>query len=253
MYKPLIGITSLSVESPVPRSAVNQAYVKAVLAAGGAPVCIPVGLDDESLERVYSTLDGLLLPGGDDIAPQRYGEGPHPFLGDVDEGRDDLELTLARQALSDNLPVLGICRGVQLLAVAAGGTLYQDLPTQRPSDLPHEVREFGRQELVHDITLEPGSRLASALGRTTTRVNSLHHQAIRDLPRGFLVSARAPDGLVEGIEASGDHFQVGVQCHPEEIWNSTAPEFARLFSAFVDAARQHCMSRDAPRAVAIDM
>ena len=217
---------------------VNQQYVDAVLAAGGAPVCIPVGLDDESVDRVYATIDGLLLPGGDDVAPSRYGGKPNAYLGDVDEARDELELALTTRAFDDDLPVLGICRGIQVLAVAAGGTLYQDLPTEFPGPVRHEVREFGRKHLAHTITLEAGSRLATALGCTVARVNSFHHQAIRDMPDGFVASARSADGLVEGIEATGDRFVVGVQCHPEELWSATAPEFARLFKAFVDAARQ---------------
>jgi putative glutamine amidotransferase len=220
---------------------VNQNYVDAVLAAGGAPVCIPVGLDDESLDRVYATFDGLLLPGGDDVAPRRYGGKPNAYLGDVDEARDELELALTTRAFDDDLPMLGICRGIQVLAVAAGGTLYQDLPTEFPAHVPHEVREFGRNHLAHAITLEAGSRLAAALGCTVARVNSFHHQAIQDMPDGFMVSARSADGLVEGIEATGDRFAVGVQCHPEELWSSTAPEFSRLFEAFVDAARQRSL------------
>ena len=209
-----------------------------MLAAGGAPVCIPVGLHDESLDRVYATIDGLLLPGGDDVAPWRYGGKTSAFLGDVDEARDELELALTTRALNDDLPVLGICRGIQVLAVAAGGTLYQDLPTELPGHVHYEVRGFGRKHLAHTITLAAGSRLASALGCTVARVNSFHHQAIRDMPEGFVVSARSADGLVEGIEATGDQFVVGVQCHPEELWSSTAPEFARLFEAFVDAANR---------------
>ena len=220
---------------------VNQKYVEAVLAAGGAPICIPLGLDDESLDRVYTMIDGLLVPGGDDVAPRRYGGTPNAYLGDVDEARDELELALTTRAFHDDLPVLGICRGIQVLAVAAGGTLYQDLPTEFLGRVRHEVREFGRNHLAHSITLEAGSRLAAALGCTVARVNSFHHQAVRDMPEGFVVSARSADGLVEGIEAAGDRFVVGVQCHPEELWSSTAPEFSRLFEAFVDAARQRSL------------
>jgi putative glutamine amidotransferase len=238
MVKPLIGITCFSVDVPCSRSVLNQQYVDAVAAAGGAPIGIPLGLDQEALAGIYEMLDGLLLPGGGDVAPARYGELPDPNLGNTDEARDELELTLVRWALEDGLPVLGICRGIQVLAVAAGGSLYQDLPTQWDSDLRHEVREFGRDHLAHAIALEPGSRLAAVLGCTTAQVNSFHHQAVRRMPEGFVASARAPDGLVEGIEAVGDRFVVAVQCHPESMWASTAPEFARLFTAFVEAARQ---------------
>jgi putative glutamine amidotransferase len=236
--KPLVGITSFSLEVPCKRSAVNQQYVDAIVAAGGAPMCIPVGLDEESIERVYGILDALLLPGGDDVAPDRYGEQQHGKLGPVDPARDDLELALVNRALDDNLPLLGICRGIQLLAVAAGGTLYQDLPSQRPSKVRHEVREFGRDHLAHAVRLNSNSRLARAMGCATARVNSFHHQALRDVPPGFVVTAESEDGLVEAIESPARRFAVGVQCHPEEMWSTSAPEFGKLFEAFVDSARE---------------
>jgi putative glutamine amidotransferase len=196
-------------------------------------------LDSQGIEQIYRLLDGLLLPGGVDVAPEQYGEEPHPALGDVDEDRDYLELALARSALRDDLPILGICRGIQILAVAAGGTLYQDLPQQWGSGVRHEVREFGRDYLTHGIAIDPASRLASALHCTTAQVNSFHHQAVRDVPRGFTVAAQSEEGLVEAIERPDRRFVVGVQCHPEELWRTTAPEFAGLFSAFVQAVRDH--------------
>lgn len=240
--KPIIGVTCFYLTTPCARSAVNQQYVDAIAAAGGAPILIPVGVDELAIDRIYSILDGLLLPGGDDVAPEHYRETAHPHLGEVDPLRDDLELTLTRRALDDDLPILGVCRGIQLLAVAAGGTLYQDLPTELDSITRHEVREFGRDHLAHAIAIEPGSRLGAMLGESTTRVNSFHHQAVRDVPKGFLVSARSSDGVVEAIEGIGDRYAVGVQCHPEEMWAASAPEFARLFSGFVDAAAQHSLA-----------
>ena len=236
MTRPVIGITSFSLDVSCRRSAVNQQYIDAVVAAGGVPICIPLGQDDEGLDRIYSLLDGLLLPGGEDVAPKRYGEEPHPKLGDVDEERDELELALATRALEDGLPILGICRGIQLLAVAAGGTLYQDLPSQWGSEVRHHVREYGRDYLAHTIALEGGSRFAGALTCTTAHVNTFHHQAVKEVPSGFRASAWASDGLIEGIEATHGRFVMGVQCHPEEVWRTTAPEFSRLFAAFVDAA-----------------
>jgi putative glutamine amidotransferase len=241
---PLIGITAFSNFIPstpstpwtTMRSAANQQYVDAVAAAGGAPVVVPIGLGEEALRRIYSQLDGLLLPGGDDVAPHRYGHDPHPNLGLVDDARDDLELTLAAWALRDRLPTLGICRGIQVLAVAAGGTLYQDLPSQFERSHLHDVRDHGRDHLAHEIIVEPSSRMAAVLGPGGVLVNTFHHQAVLDVPPGFVVTARAPDGVVEAIEAEGPDFLVGIQCHPEGIWQTTAPQFARLFSAFVEAA-----------------
>jgi putative glutamine amidotransferase len=241
---PLIGITAFSQINPSSpaspwtslRSAANQQYVDAVAAAGGAPVIVPMGLGEDALRRIYSGLDGLLLPGGDDVAPQRYGHQPHPNLGRVDELRDDLEITMASWALRDRLPTLGICRGIQVLAVAAGGTLYQDLPSQLQNVLLHNVVEHGRDHLAHALIVEPNSRLAAILGPGSVLVNTFHHQAVLDIPPGFTITARAPDGVVEAIESEGPDFLVGIQCHPEGIWQSTAPQFARLFQAFVEAA-----------------
>lgn len=244
MRNPLIGITCFSVLAPstnpsMPasrRSAANQQYIEAVAEAGGAPVLVPMDLNPDTLAAIYANLDGLLLPGGDDVAPYRYHQDPHPGLGHVDDRRDELELTLATWALRDNLPVLGICRGIQVLAVAAGGTLYQDVPSQLSGAASHDVREHGRDHRCHDITIQPGSRLAQALGTVSTPVNSFHHQAVLDVPPGFSVSATAPDGVIEGIESAGHNFAVGVQCHPEGMWQTTAPEFAGLFREFVAAA-----------------
>jgi putative glutamine amidotransferase len=241
---PLIGITAFSNSVPstpstpwtTMRSAANQQYIDAVAAAGGAPVVIPIGLGGEALQRIYARLDGLLLPGGDDVSPQRYGHEPHPNLGLVDEARDDLELTLAAWALRDRLPTLGICRGIQVLAVAAGGTLYQDLPSQLEQSHLHDVRDHGRDHLAHAMLVEPGSRLEAVLGPGSVLVNTFHHQAVLDVPHGFTVTARASDGVIEAIEADGPDFLVGIQCHPEGIWRTTAPQFARLFRAFVEAA-----------------
>ncbi len=233
---PLIGITCHAFNTPSPRSAVGQPYIDAVVAAGGAPICIPLGLDATSFEVVYRSLDGILLPGGDDVAPERYGQERHPRLGLVDDDRDDLELTLAARALRDDLPLLGICRGIQVLAVAAGGTLYQDLPAQLGMSGIHGGRGMARDALTHEIEIAPGSMLAETVGGGTAGVNSFHHQAVCAVPAGFTVSARGADGVIEGIESPGHRFVVGVQCHPEGIWKTTGPRFAGLFRAFVLAA-----------------
>lgn len=239
MNTPIIGITCFSLGGDCPRSAVNQSYIDAIVTAGGAPLCIPLGLDGQGIEQIYPLLDGLLLPGGVDVAPDEYGEERHSALGVVDEARDSLELTLTRHALRDDMPILGICRGIQLLAVAAGGTLYQDVPTQWGTHVRHEVREFGRDFLTHTIAIDSASHLGTALRCTSARVNSLHHQAVRDVPPGFVVTAQSEEGLIEAIEQPDHRFVVGIQCHPEEIWRTTAPEFAALFSAFVQAVRDH--------------
>jgi putative glutamine amidotransferase len=242
MPKPIIGLTCQLFPEPLARSSVNQQYVDAVAAAGGAPLLIPIGLDHEALDRLYELLDGLLLPGGDDVSPLRYGQQPHPKLGLVSDARDSLELDIAARALRDGLPLLGICRGIQVLAVAAGGRLWQDVPSQYEEALSHDVREHGRDHLCHEIEVEPGSHLHKAIGSTTATVNSFHHQAVRDVPEGFWVTARAGDGIIEAIEAREDTFVVGVQCHPEGMWRTTAREFSGLFASFVEAACTHALA-----------
>ncbi len=243
---PIIGITCHTHTDSSPRSAVGQTYIDAVVAAGGVPLCIPIGLDDAGLQATYELLDGLLLPGGEDVAPEQYREERHPMLGPVDEARDYLELTLATCALREDLPILGICRGIQVLAVAAGGTLYQDLTSQVPSVGGHTGRGLGRDYLSHEIDITAGTMLGGIIGHERVGVNSFHHQAVCNVPDGFLVSARSTDGVIEGIESGEHRFVVGVQCHPEGMWQTTGPRFSDLFRAFVAAA-----STGATRAVAV--
>jgi putative glutamine amidotransferase len=186
---------------------------------------------------VLAECDGLLLTGGADVDPQEYGDVErHPTLC-VDPARDAYELVLVRAALVRGRPLLAICRGIQILNVATGGTLFQDLPSQRPSTVNHRVKEPPDQ-LAHMVTVTPGSRLAALLGTAATaeiQVNSRHHQAVNVVAPGFAAVATAPDGLVEGIEHVGSAFCVGVQWHPENFWE--AGTFAWLFEGFVDAAR----------------
>jgi putative glutamine amidotransferase len=237
MRIPRIGVTCHAYHDPMARSAVGQQYIEAIVAAGGAPIALPIGLSGAALDAVYGVLDGLLLPGGDDVSPERYGRSPHPQLGAVDDSRDELELAVATRALEDDLPILGICRGVQVLAVAAGGTLYQDIPSEIEAFLGHDVREHGRDHLCHELLIQPGSRLAQVLGTTTSQVNSFHHQSVDDVPEGFVVSAWAGDQVIEAIEAPDHRYVIGVQCHPEGMWRTSAPEFSGLFRSFVEAAR----------------
>jgi putative glutamine amidotransferase len=171
-----------------------------------------------------------------DVDPAIYGQEPHPKLGKVDDALDEAELVLTRWALEDRLPLFGICRGIQVINVAAGGTLYQDLRAQFPGALRHRFApsQYGREHRGHAIHIEPGSHLAQALGLTVS-VNSRHHQAVRDVAPGFVVTARAPDGVIEGIELPDAPFVVGVQWHPENLAAQDAGMLG-LFQAFVQAA-----------------
>jgi len=218
--RPLIGITCATYagEGGRPdRFGLNQAYARAVAFAGGTPVLIPsLGAAHVSAVRpIFEALDGLLLPGGADMQPSTYGAEPHPKLGGVDPPSDETELQLARWALAEQLPVLGICRGQQCLNVAAGGTLYQDILSEVPGALTHRVDP--RNAIAHEIEIEADSRLADLLGATHVSVNSLHHQAVRDVAPSFVVVARAPDGVIEGLERPDHPFAVSVQFHPEEL------------------------------------
>ena len=217
-------------------------YVAALDRAGATVRELAAGAEPST---ALDGCDGLLLTGGADVDPRKYGETErHPSVH-VDDARDALELPLARRALERDLPLLAICRGMQVLNVAAGGTLVQDLPSARPSAVHHRVPE-PRTAPAHDIDVTRGTCVARLLGGRDApglrlTVNSRHHQALRDTAPGFVASATAPDGIVEAIERPDLRFCVGVQWHPENFW--ATGEFAPLFAAFVDAARRHHASR----------
>jgi putative glutamine amidotransferase len=237
---PLIGIPGRcdqSSRSGSPIFAQNRTYVEAVTTAGGAPVLIPPNLDEGALRAIYERLDGLLLAGGEDIHPKHYGEAVHEKCGQSDEGRDAVELTLAGWALAEGLPILAICRGIQVLNVAAGGTLYQDIASQVPDSLKHDCwPDYPRNHLAHRVTVNGDSHLAAILGQSRVGVNSMHHQAVKDLAPRFRVVGRAPDDLIEAIEGRDHPFALGVQWHPEDLAED-APPMRRLLEEFVSAAR----------------
>lgn len=239
---PLIGIPAASLEpSPNPGALYFQFsgnYPAALAACGALPVVIPLGLPEDLLAALFERLDGLLLAGGVDVAPEEYGETAHPKLGRVDALRDATELTVARWALAADLPILGICRGIQTLNVAAGGSLYQDLAAQLPNAGRHTFTpsESPWERPTHHVDVTAGSRLADILGVARLAVNSFHHQAVKQPAPGFIPAARADDGVVEGIEDPGRRFVVGVQWHPEGMFRSD-PLARQLFAAFVDATK----------------
>ncbi|MDX1994965.1 MAG: gamma-glutamyl-gamma-aminobutyrate hydrolase family protein [bacterium] len=241
--KPFIGITTTHVERHNPGHTHNSfaAYapnITAIEAAGGLPLLIPVGLDQDTLREIYQRLDGLLLPGGGDIDPARYGEARHPLTNYLDPLRDETEITLARWAMDDDLPVLGICRGHQLFNVALGGTLIQDIPSEVGTSLNHDTGEANPRDMrPHSVEVDPESRLARLLGTTQVEVNSLHHQAIQNPAAALCITAYAPDGVIEAAEVPDRHFALTVQWHPEDLANGDEA-MRRLFTAFVEAASQ---------------
>lgn len=241
--KPLIGLTTEHFSSGYfaqpdqDVQGVLRTYLEAVIGAGGVPVLIPLAITGDDLQTVYERLDGVLLPGGCDIDPAYFNEAPHPNLGEVDLERDRVELAFARFAVEGGKPVLGVCRGAQVINVAFGGTLYQDLPSEYEGTLlrhAHPVKDFDRSHLAHPVRVEEESRLAHALGSPIVQVNSRHHQSIKDVAQGFETVARAPDGVIEGIELPQHPFALGVQWHPENL--QARPEMKRLLEAFVAAS-----------------
>lgn len=229
--KPRIGITCAR-DAAAPESfALSCAYVQAVRRAGGLPLLLPAvgAVDGAEWER---SLDGLLLSGGGDVDPELYGEEPLVENGRIDPEADAFEIALCRAFLERRKPVLGVCRGAQLLNVAAGGDLYQDLFRQAKTRLQH-VQRAPRWHGTHRVRIAPGSLLAAVVGVESLRVNSFHHQAIRRVAPGFVASAQASDGIVEALERPGDRFTLGVQWHPEHLRD---PAAAAIFDAFVAAA-----------------
>lgn len=237
---PLIAVTATSLDDGgIRRVRVNEAYGRAIAQAGGVPLILPPRETATHADTLMDAVDALLLSGGEDIEPARYGESIHPSVSATNAARDSSELALIAAARAARLPVLAICRGLQLINVAHGGTLVQDIGTQLPGALPHQLRQQ-RCERVHDVKVEESSRLAAALGTRRLAVNSVHHQALRDIGAGWRVVARAPDGIVEGLEWSGEGWwAVGVQWHPEELLDSHDPWDRALFAAFVRAAAEH--------------
>lgn len=234
---PLIGITTARDVSEKTGWVYIRAYepiIQAVIEAGGLPVLIPVSAPDETVRKIYERLDGVLLPGGGDVRPGVYGADTHPAVRETDEDRDRVELALARWAMADDLPVFGICRGHQVLNVALGGTLIQDIPSQVDSTLNHNLRN-PRTARAHEVEVDPGSRLASILGKTRVAVNSLHHQSVEQAAPDACVVAYAPDGVVEALELPDRRFALSVQWHPEDLYPED-PAMKRLFQSFIEAA-----------------
>lgn len=233
---PVIGITSSQISNSNGHPAVFllRAYVDAIAMAGGVPVVIPSSLATGGWETLYSRLDGIVFSGGGDIAVQQFAGEDHPSIDDVEPERDAVELSLFHAAASEGKPFLGICRGCQLINVALGGTLYTHLPEQLPGALQHDNPGDMRHVLVHEVQIEEGTFTATVLGAPIVRVNSHHHQGLKDIASQLKVSGRSPDGLVEAIELPDHPFGMAVQWHPE--WLTDQEPTRSLFSKFVQAA-----------------
>lgn len=239
---PLIGLSSNHLENGGAR--IGGTYVQAILKAGGVPVIIPAITDGATLRSLVASLDGLVLTGGEDINPLWYQEEPRQQLQTVDPVRDINELKLLKLATDRNIPVLGICRGEQLINIAFGGTLYQDIPSQRPGTPVKHVQDLPSTSGSHTITVTPGSQLAAIIGAGKQLANSLHHQAVKDLAPGFRVVALAADSVVEAIEAWPDRPILGVQWHPEAMTAAGDTTMVKLFSFLVDKANTYRKARE---------
>jgi len=216
------------------RLRLNSTYIISLESAGLIPLVIPPLRSAAAARDIVSRVDGLVLTGGEDVEPSLYGQPRSPECGVSNESRDRTEIALISAAREFRKPVLAICRGPQVLNVALGGTLIQDIPSEVPGALDHDSRD-DRAARVHDVDIDAGSRIADALGATKITVNSLHHQSIRDLAPGLRITARAPDGIVEGVESADDDWWVmAVQWHPEEMNDSPEPWDRGLFKAFAD-------------------
>lgn len=239
--RPLIGVATQSLE-PVPGKlpacwVMGQRYVRVLADAGAVPILLPLlHGDEETLRLTYQRLDGVFLTGGVDVDPACYGEPRHERCDRADPARDWAEIRLIRWAMADRKPILGVCRGIQILNVACGGSLYQHVPEEYRSPIKHDcfpADDYARDHLAHPVRVEANSRLRDLLGDEVL-VNSMHHQGIKRLACGLRASAFAPDGLVEAVEGHGQYL-VGVQWHPEELADAHAPQ-RRLFTDFLAAA-----------------
>ena len=227
----LIGVVPSWVEDR--KDTINQDYLEAVWRAGGMPVLFPVTSDRDRISSLLDNVNGLLLTGGMDVNPSEYGENKKPCCGDCSGCRDAMEFPLCREALQRRMPVFAICRGMQILSCVLGGTLYQDLAEQFGTELCHPRYDVAGDP-VHEVEVAPDTLLSSIIETCTLSVNSRHHQGIRDLGKGLQINAKAPDGLIEGIELPDHPFVLGVQWHPESL-SDRYPAQQKLFDAFIRA------------------
>jgi putative glutamine amidotransferase len=238
MRKPLIGLTTSHIPDPSgrPTFGINAPYTEAITNAGGLPILIPSNLSNDDLDMLLTRVDGILFTGGYDVDPRQYGNQPHPKVEGVDKDRDRAEMHLVLSAIRVGKPFLGICRGCQVINVALGGSLYEDLPEQFPGEVQHDNHDLPRNYLAHSVNLSSDSYLAQILTSVTTQVNSLHHQGVHKLAEALRVTAIAPDGLIEAFELPHHPFGLAVQWHPEEL--QEYEEMRGLFQAFIQSCQE---------------
>jgi putative glutamine amidotransferase len=235
-FRPLIGVTPwYDYDKKI--TYIKKGYLEGILKAGGMPVLLPVTVDDMVLDEFAQKVDGFLISGGPDIDANLYGENNLPFNGEISPYRDYLEIFIFKVAIENDKPILGICRGIQIMNVAAGGSLYQDISSQVKNDevIKHS-QQAPRWYPTHDIDIENGSKIWDCFKKCRVCVNSFHHQAVKEVGKGFVVTSKAPDGIIESIEHTSHRFAVGVQWHPELMWEKDITHL-KIFEKFVEASR----------------
>ncbi len=240
MSSPCILLPLAQINSTTPLTySINQTYVDAIVSAGGVPLCV-TRPEKEALEVLLSNIDGILLAGGHDIDPTHYGEEKKEYTCNIDSARDVLEIMLVEIARERGIPILGICRGMQVMNVAFGGSLYQDVYLEMTKGMVHDFhngkggRPLARNAIAHDVTISEGTLLSLIAGSSSIPVNSLHHQGIKKVGAGLRVSATAPDGLIEAVEIGGHPFGLGVEWHPEELGDAVSQ---KIFATFIAATK----------------
>ncbi len=243
MSKPIIGIVAslldesrANIMESTERVFISEKFISSVECAGGIPLVLPYVSDMEDIKAQIDACDGILLCGGMDIHPIYYGEEPHEKLGFVSSREDDYQIKVARITLNRHIPILGICRGHQLLNIVCGGTLYQDISEVPKNTIKHEQMSK-RYEPYHSINIEKNSKLEKILG-SSTLVNSLHHQCIKELGKGLRATAFAKDGIIEAIEMPDRDFVMGFQWHPEEMAMHRNEEMLDIFKEFIKESKE---------------
>ncbi|HXR50111.1 MAG TPA: gamma-glutamyl-gamma-aminobutyrate hydrolase family protein [Verrucomicrobiae bacterium] len=245
--QPIIGITAGEVVNhDYPLAPIVQGqqytYIDAIVRAGGVPIILPLVGNNEALQQLYKQCDGILFSGGNDIDPGLYDAAPSSHTKQIAPHRDEQETQLLKWALKDDKPLLGICRGMQLLNITLGGTLYQDIATELPSAEAHFIELYADRDrehhIAHQLQIKPGTKMATILGIEKLDTNAYHHQAIRNLGKDLVATAWASDGVIEGIELPGKRFVIGVQSHPESLEADIEPHWQVLFSAFIEEAKK---------------
>lgn len=235
--KPIIGITTFTEVKPKKiYNLVSNNYVASVQKSGGVPVLIPITSSSEDIEAYAAMLDGIIFTGGEDVSPLNYNENPLSQVTMINEERDCHELRLFEEVYKRNIPILGICRGIQLINVALGGTLYQDIPSQVSGSLGHLPMDTPVHNLYHTVKIEKDTKLFQIFEEETLKVNSFHHQAVKDIGLDLKITAISKDGIIEAVEGLRERFLLAVQWHPEDL-TAHHSEFLKLFSALVDNAK----------------